>query len=108
MKVAIGFSTSDAWYSRVIRWATGAKCSHTFLVVQAEGVPLVLEEGTFGYSVRTLANMRASGSQVVEMYQPRWPLGASVAASFAWLGQRYDYAGLIGMAWVMLARALRH
>lgn len=108
MKIRIGFSTSSAWYSRLIRWATKAKCSHTFLVIDTAGVPLVFEEGVFGYSVRTLSNMRASGSTIVEMYEPKWPIDAAVRGSFQWLGQRYDYAGLFGMTFVEIARFFRH
>lgn len=104
--IFIGFSTSNAWYSRLIRWATGAKCSHTFLVVPFMGVQLVLEEGVFGYSARTLSNMQADGSQLVALMVPVVPLESAVAKSFDWLGQRYDYAGLLGMSWVMFKRWL--
>lgn len=108
MNIAVGFSTSTAWYSRVIRWATGAKCSHAFLLVNLMGVPMVFEEGVFGYSTRTLENMRKDGSQVVALIPPVVPIDDAFRESFKWLGQRYDYAGLVGMAWVMLSRAFRH
>jgi hypothetical protein len=106
--IYVGFSTSSAWYSRVIRAATGAKCSHVFLITDVLGVRLVLEEGTFGYSTRTLDNMIASGSNVVQILTPLVPLDLAVKHSFDWLGQRYDYVGLLGMAWVMIMRAMRH
>lgn len=108
MRFRVGFSTSNAWYSRVIRWATGAKCSHAFLISSALGVVVGIEEGTFGYSIRTLENMRASGSTIVEELEAPVSLDDAVAKSFAWLGSRYDYTGLLGMAWVQVCRFFRH
>lgn len=105
--IRVGFSTSTAWYSRVIRWFTRAKCSHAFLIVDVMGVELVLEEGVTGYSTRTLENMVKSGSTIVQIVEPCVPLDKGVTWSMARLGQRYDYAGLFGMAWVVFWRALK-
>ena len=105
-KFRVGFSTSSAWYSRCIRWFTKAQCSHAFLISQALGVVVSIEEGTFGYGIRTLSNMESSGSRVVQVLETSVDLDEAVAKSFQWLGSRYDYAGLIGMSWVMLCRWL--
>jgi hypothetical protein len=105
--IRVGFSTSSAWYSRVIRWFTKAKCSHAFLVADVMGVELVLEEGMTGYSTRTLANMVRSGSVIIQIFDPAVPLDKGVTWSMSRLGQRYDYAGLFGMAWVMFWRAFK-
>jgi len=105
-KFRVGFSTSNAWYSRVIRWFTKAQCSHAFLISQALGVTVGIEEGTFGYGIRTLSNMETSGSTIVQVLEAPVVLDDAVAQSFAWLGSRYDYQGLLGMSWVVLMRWL--
>lgn len=106
MHVRIGFSTSTAWYSRVIRWATRAAVSHTFLLLVLWGREMVLEEGVFGWSLRTRDNFEASGNKIVELVTPHVSIDVAVRQSLDWLGQRYDYAGLVGMSWVMLTRWL--
>lgn len=107
LNIRIGFSTSNAWYSRVIRSVTKAKCSHAFLVMTVLGQDLVFEEGVFGYSTRTLANLEKSGSQIVQIITPKISLETGMAWSLSVLGQRYDYEGLFGMAWVMFWRAFK-
>ena len=102
----IGFSTSTAWYSDIIRRATRAKVSHTFLLLTLWGREVVLEEGVFGWSMRTRENFERSGNRIVEVVKPEVPIDVAVRQSLDWLGQRYDYAGLVGMAWVMFCRWL--
>lgn len=106
MKILVGFSTSDAWYSRIIRKFTRAKCSHTFILLEKAllGEDLVLEEGTFGWSMRSRSDFE-QGNTIVELVDPRHPVDLGVRRALAWLGQRYDYSGLLGMFFVMLARA---
>lgn len=103
MNVRIGFSTSDAWYSKVIRWFTKARCSHTFFLIDVGGHEVVLEEGMFGWSARARC-LFERGNTVVELVEPHVSIEKGVLDSLDWLGQRYDYVGLVGMLPVMLAR----
>ncbi len=107
LNIRVGFSTSNAWYSTLIRKVTKAKCSHAFLIMSVLGQDLVFEEGVTGYSTRTLENMEKSGSTIVQVVVPKVDLTVGMTWSLARLGQRYDYAGLFGMAWVMFWRALK-
>lgn len=71
---------------------------------------MVLEEAAFGYSMCTLSN-KVTNSQVVAIMpvQDKCPrVGDAVIKSMDWLGQRYDYTGLFGMAVVELGRFLKH
>jgi hypothetical protein len=105
VKIQIGFSTSDAWYSRVIRTFTRAKCSHTFFLIDSfMGEQIVLEEGTLGWSMRPRSAFE-NGNTIVELVDPKHPIDLGVRRALTWLGQRYDYAGLLGMFFVMIARA---
>lgn len=105
MNPRIGFSTSKAWYSAIIRWFTGARVSHTFFLITLWGREMVLEEGVFGWSLRTRENFE-HGNVIVELVTPKRTLQIDVALrqSLDWLGSRYDYAGLLGMLPVMVAR----
>jgi hypothetical protein len=105
LQLRIGFSTSNAWYSRVIRWFTKSRCSHTFFVANVEGVDLAFEEGAVGWSVRTFANLSA-GDTVVALLKPEHPVDAGFLKSWDELGQPYGYCVLVGMLFVMTARRL--
>jgi hypothetical protein len=106
-ETVICFSTSRAWYSRVIRWATGAKVSHTFLLVYHAvlGVDMVLEASMLGFTMRPLESFLLAGNVIEEMVTPKVPVEGAVRDSLRWLDEFYDYGGLLGMAWVMLGRA---
>lgn len=103
MNPRIGFSTSDAWYSRIIRRFTKSPVSHTFLLVEVLGRDLVFEEGPDGFHARTVENF-SRGNRIVTIIEPKHPIDTGVEAAFVWLGQRYDYIGLFGMFFVMVAR----
>jgi hypothetical protein len=64
---------------------------------------LVLEEGVFGWSMRTLDSL-AAHDRIVDVITPSHPIDVGIQKSFDWLGQRYDYIGLFGMFFVMVAR----
>jgi hypothetical protein len=106
--IRIGFSTSRAWYSVLIRRVTRSRCSHTFLVVDLLGVPMVLEEGPFGYfPSRRLADVPTD--ELVGLFLPHASqarLEESVRASLSEVGQMYGYLVLLGMAWVYFGRWL--
>lgn len=99
--IQIGFSTSNAWYSKVIKWFTKSHCSHTFVIIDVLGVPMVLEEGYHGYAMRP---MSVFPDNIVQVITPKVDITAAVQASFKDLGQSYGYSTLIGMLPVMVAR----
>lgn len=101
--IQLGFSTSNAWYSKWIRWFTKSKVSHVFIVADWMGRRIVLEEGPFGYSTRTLESLAANDT-IVELYTPPHDISAALAKSLDDLGSFYGYFVLIGMFFVMLGR----
>lgn len=102
----VGFSTTQSWVSRVIRWATHATTSHAFLVVDWFGEPCVVQADWTGFSVKTFKRFQEEAI-VVALVTPQTPIDAGLPAAFDWLGERYDYAGLFGMAVVEFGRLLR-
>ena len=106
MKVSIGFSTSDWWVSRVIRWFTRATVSHTFIVFDEPGTfgSEVYEAAWCGFRMSTRAKLASGTTRIVkEIPVPLEPV-AALAVCRGWLECPYDYAGLVGEAWVMLGR----
>lgn len=105
--IYVGFSTTNGLLSRIIRWATRATVSHTFLIVDDTtlGGPLVIEEAWCGCRVTTLERFQKS-ARVVDVLVPPVPLESAVREAVAMLGQRYDWAGLVGMLFVLVGRYL--
>ena len=103
MDIKIGFSTSDAWYSKIIRRFTKSQVSHTFLIIDVLGVPMVLEEGYLGYSMRPMSRFP---DRIVKVVTPKVDITKAVQDSFQDLGQMYGYATLVGMFFVMVGRML--
>lgn len=109
--VRIGFSTTEAVISRIIRGATGGKVSHAFLTYPDSflGIDLVLEADWKGTVFNRLDAVLQS-TEVVALITPVVPLEPGtqwVVKNF--LGCPYDYEGLLGMVGVLACEWLhRH
>lgn len=106
--VRIGFSTTDAWLSRFIRWVTGSKVSHAFLVyrdVDFERV-MVMEAVGAGFRIVPLDKF-AKHNRIVGIVTPHHPIDEGLKTAVDWLGEGYDAGGIVGMAILLAARALR-
>jgi hypothetical protein len=109
MQIKIGFSTSNGWLPRIIRFFTRAKVSHTFILMQDAlyGRDMVLEAAWLGFTMRTLDGFIKAGNQVVALIDPKQPIDAGVDQALGWLDTLYDYTGLLGMAVVEIGRYLK-
>lgn len=112
MRVSFGFSTSDWWVSRVIRWFTRAKCSHAFLLIEGTELgDLVLEAEWCGLKLSTRQALTSGTTHIVDTIEPPPAMVGPVnAALYQTLSKDldipYDYTGLLGMAWVAVGRWL--
>jgi hypothetical protein len=106
--VQVGFSTSNWWVSRVIRWFTRAKVSHAFLMLRDAGTlgDLVLEAEWCGWKLSTPAALTRGSTRIVELVEPKIPLEDAVVKSLSWLDEKYNYEGLLGMMWVCVGRVM--
>ena len=110
MRVSIGFSTSEWWVSRVIRWFTGAKVSHTFILIEdATGeYPTfdheVYEAAWCGFRMSTLGKLVSGTTRIVRTVPVNLEPASALAMCRGWLETPYDYLGLVGEAWVQLGR----
>lgn len=111
MRIRFGWCTSSWWVSRVIRFFCRAKVSHAFLILESTELgDLILEAGWDGWRISTPANLTSGTTRIVATVDcpPDMviPVHAAVVASIKDLGERYDYEGLFGMAWVSVGRWL--
>lgn len=108
--ICVGFSThSGNVVSRLIRWMTGSKASHTWLLVDDAlfGTEMVMEATEVGFRFITYSRFKAEGNDIVTVVTPAFPLKPGMRQAAMWLGERYDFGGLLGSAVVLLGRWLR-
>jgi len=106
----VGFSTPN-WFNPVswlVRKISGSKVSHTWFAYQDDDldIAMVMEAHEIGFRIIPLQHFLKYNT-VVAMFAPRRPLDEglkTIAKKF--LASRYDFGGLIGMAWVKLGLML--
>lgn len=111
MKTLVGFSTPN-WpnpVSWIVRKLTGSKVSHTWFVYRDVDFEMlmVMEAHEVGFRLIPLSHFLKYNT-VVALFDPKRSLdeGLKVVAR-QFLASHYDFAGLIGMAWVKLGRWLK-
>ena len=105
----VGFSTQPKnIFSRMIRWFTKAPCSHAFLVYYDHDFEqdYVMEATEGGFRIVPL-NKFVLKNHIVAIIQPKFPIDAGLKEAATWLGEHYDYLGLIGMTVVAVGRWLK-
>lgn len=104
----IGFSTTQALLSRVIRFFTRSPVSHAFLVYRDVDFEreMVMEAVGAGFRIVPLDRFEKHNT-VVRIFTPRHPIDEGLRAAVDWLGESYDSGGLLGMALLLLARSLK-
>ena len=102
--IKVGFSTGQSVVSRTIRWFTKSRVSHCFLVVEDSflGCDVVMEATAGGFQVRRL-DVFSSGCTIVRVITPSAPLLFGVQEATRWIGERYDYVGLLGALVMIVA-----
>lgn len=96
----IGFSTTNSWVSRSIRWVTGSSVSHAYIEFEWLGRPFIMDADWSGVRIVPREKFR---DQVVALI----PVQVDLHLAFDFVGDRYDYGGLLGMGWVILGRFLK-
>ncbi len=98
--IHIGFSTTTGLLSRLIRWGTGARVSHCFIVYRCGvfGSDMVLEASGAGFRVMAW-NKFDRANKLIAVYRLNLPddhLRAGMVRLAARLGDAYDTMSLIG------------
>ncbi len=105
----IGFSTQRGNpVSATIRFFTGSKTSHAWLLVVDPlfDMELVMEAHELGFRLVPFKTFRKN-NRIVALIDPGHPLEPGIREAAKWLGSIYDFAGLFGMLFVMLGRVLK-
>ena len=104
----IGFSTPKTFnpVSLLVRKFTGSRASHAFFVYHDVDfdMAMVMEAHELGFRLTPFERF-TKHNKLVALIEPKNPIdiGLRVVAQ-RYLGSMYDYAGLFGMAVVMLGR----
>ena len=100
--VHIGFSTTNQLISRIIRFFTGSKVSHCFMLFELFEQAWVLEAGFFGISLKPLKKFQKSDTVVALVPVPL--AEEDVARAMQALGEKYDFGGLLGSIFPLIGK----
>jgi hypothetical protein len=109
--VHVGFSTKGGWLSRGIRWVTGSRASHCFVVYQCDvfGQEMVLEASANGF--RIIAWRRWDrANRLIALYRlnlPEEDVRAGLEQLSNRLGDAFDRLSLLGFLLRRLFRLRR-
>ena len=110
MTTRVGFSTRKTnLASRVIRWITKSRASHAFLVYfdSEWDADFVMEATDGGVKITPYAKFQKN-NDIVGLFVPRHPLDVGLKkAATEWLGEHFDYTGILGMIFVYLGHWLK-
>jgi len=102
--ITVGFSTTGKFMSRVIRWVTGARCSHAWISFYDETLEMkmVMQAEWWGYEIRPWHRWISENILVAE-FETDLDMSAPLRSMAKSIGKRYDWfsAGLSGIKrWV--------
>lgn len=105
MNIKIGFSTSNNFISKTIRFFTRSKISHTFLLLDKAfmGEDMVMQATKGGFNLVTYSVFKQH-NKIVELVEPGVSLVEGIKVATRWLGRDYDYLGVVGFLFVLLGR----
>lgn len=103
--VKVLFSTSNDLISKLIRWFTKGKVSHSAIETKLAGVPIVMHAVAGGVKIVPKTKWLKDNT-LVASFSTKANLDSGIIHSVHHLGDKYDYVGLFGMIWVIVARWL--
>ena len=85
MAVSVGFSTTNKWISRVIRWVTRAPCSHAWIAFNIPALErrFVLQAELWGVELREWDIWQRQNIKVAEFI----PIGYDMTTAVRWITQ---------------------
>ena len=105
----IGFSTTDKIASRLIRWLTRSKVSHTFIRFKIAGEDVVLHATSHGVNLDYYPKF-AKKNKIVEEYMLKLTdsdTNKVISGALKKLDRPYDYLSIMGFFWVLVAKSFR-
>jgi hypothetical protein len=108
MKVWVGFSTTNLWISRLIRFFTRSKASHAWLSYESNELnSIIVLEAHYTFRALPYAFFKRQNTIVKEVEITKGDTSTMVAACAKFLGTDYDYTGIVGGLIVSLGNWLK-
>lgn len=98
--VTIGFSTTDEYLQRLIRWFTRSKTSHCWFSTELEGVPVIVHATIGGIKIEPRVTWEKH-NKIVSEFAYSSDISEGVKHAFTLLGTKYDYVALLGYIFVI-------
>jgi hypothetical protein len=99
----VGFSTTNGFFSRLLRWITKAKVSHAFLVTELHGTDWYI--GAEAQGVVMMPMSRYQKRSIIKALDPLPELtDEGLVKVMQYLGEGYDYPGLLGGIFPVIGR----
>lgn len=95
-RVKIGFSTTNKWFSRLIRYWTNSEVSHSFAVYHDPNLDrqIVLDVDFTGYRMVPY-DAFCRENKVLYLFEPDIDLMPGVRVVSRWIGRKYDWRALV-------------
>jgi hypothetical protein len=99
--IAIGFSTSDWWISRLIRWFTNSTVSHVWILHEAYGSQYIMEATASGFRIMEYERFKRANKviythNILEDFEElNIDPSTRLNNTARWLGDKYDFLGVL-------------
>src|SRR6478736_3974251 len=96
--IKVGFSTSDRWISKLIRYWTASPTSHAYISYYDENLAqeMVLDVGFTTFSLVPMSTFEQS-NRIVEVFDPNVDMTTGVKVVARWLNRvSYDWFSFVG------------
>lgn len=105
MKVRVGFSRTDTFVSKAIRWFLGSNISHTYIRYHDEFMDMDwVAHADWPGVIPIPADRFEKENVAVEEYEFEIPKAALKFNLHRFVGGRYDYLAIFGWAWTIAFR----
>jgi len=104
----IGFSTTNKIFSRLIKWVTGSKASHSYVLVTVAGEPIVVHSTHNGVNCDHYNKFKKDKKVVAEyelLIDEETEKNAT-AHALRLLDKPYDILSIVGFGWVLFCKSL--
>lgn len=98
----VGFSKSKNILSRLIRWVTNSRVSHTFLRLEVKGQDMVLHSNQWGVNFDQWEDFSGHSIVVDQFNLTMENEGSAWDYAISKLDRPYDFLAIAGFAWVLL------
>lgn len=106
--IQIGFSTGESLISKAIRYLTKGKFSHAFITYQDSVIEsrMIMEAQWDGFHIKKWSHSPSVQEKYLLM-TPKYDITGLPKACAEFLGNPYDYTGILGAIPVMILRFFR-